>query len=289
MREEDYPALYRAANDASNEAQASLLFSHKINALLLVFAAITALASTMTKLLAIFSAVLFLGSLLFYIYGQYRSFQDRWYTARALAESVKTATWRLVMSAEPFAQSEEESNLKTFRNLLTELLQENKTIGAELAGEASSQEQVTQEMISVMRETFETKRALYLKERIDDQRKWYAKKSGYNRNASKRYFAVLCAVYGVAIVLLLIRVAAPDTPFLPIEVLAVVASSIIAWKQIKRYDELASAYGLTAHELGIVKSRYESVENSEHLARFVSDAENAFSREHTQWAARRDH
>jgi hypothetical protein len=130
---------------------------------------------------------------------------------------------------------------------------------------------------------------MYLDDRIDDQRKWYAKKSGDNRRASAKYFLVLCGVYAVAIVFLFVRIAAPDIPYLPIDVFAVIASSIIGWMQIKRFNELASAYGLTAHEVGIVKSRYESVRTIEHLSAFVSDAENAFSREHTQWAARRDH
>jgi hypothetical protein len=89
--------------------------------------------------------------------------------------------------------------------------------------------------------------------------------------------------------LLLFKIASPDLQYLPIEVLAVVATSLIAWKQLKRFDELASAYSLTAHELGIIKSRFSAVENRDALAAFVSDAENAFSREHTQWAARRDH
>ncbi len=93
----------------------------------------------------------------------------------------------------------------------------------------------------------------------------------------------------VAIAFLILRIFNPETPFIPVDVLAIVASGLISWTEIKRYDELASAYGLTAHEIGIIKGRYKSVLSFEHLSDFVSDAENAFSREHTQWAARRDH
>jgi SMODS and SLOG-associating 2TM effector domain 1 len=88
---------------------------------------------------------------------------------------------------------------------------------------------------------------------------------------------------------LLVRIARPAIPYFPVEVIAVAASSVIGWMQLKRFDELASAYGLTAHEIGIIKTRFESVNDAATLSRFVSDAENAFSREHTQWAARRDH
>jgi hypothetical protein len=76
---------------------------------------------------------------------------------------------------------------------------------------------------------------------------------------------------------------------LPIDVFAIITSGLIGWTEIRRYDELASGYGLTAHEVGIIKSRYKSVTDVVHLSTFVSDAEKDFSREHTQLAARCDH
>jgi hypothetical protein len=109
------------------------------------------------------------------------------------------------------------------------------------------------------------------------------------RKSSRNWFIGLVLIYALTILMLLIQIAKPELTILPIDVGAVIASSIIGWMQIKRYDELASAYGLTANEIGIIKSRYASVSTELELAAFVSDAENAFSREHTQWAARRDH
>lgn len=81
----------------------------------------------------------------------------------------------------------------------------------------------------------------------------------------------------------------PDLEYVPVELCAVVASAIISWMQLKKYDELASSYGLTAHEIGIIKSRFQDISDQKKLSGFVCDSENAFSREHTQWAARRDH
>ena len=288
MRHESFPALYCAADAASEAAQKALLKAHQVNYFLLIAGAVTALLGP-SRWFAVLSALLFLASLLAYVYIQQQDFQGLWYRARALAESVKTATWRLVMSAHPFSKKTEQENLELFRRLLAELLQENRGIGQHLAGDWSGQDQVTPEMLSVLREPYDTKKIRYLNDRIDDQRKWYAKKSGENRAASASFFYWTCGAYAIAIALLLVRIGMPDAPYLPIEVFAVVASSFIGWKQIKRFDELASAYGLTAHELGIVKSGYESVGDPDYLASFVSDAENAFSREHTQWAARRDH
>ena len=289
MNEPTFPALYHAADEASNEAQSSLLLFHKLNSIFLVLAAICALVSIQNSYYAIASAILFFCSLAAYAYSRVRDFQGRWYQARALAESVKTVTWRLIMSAEPFGKVGEEANLEEFRKVLAELLQDNKGIDEQLSGDWSQHDQITPEMRNVLSLPFADKRQFYLEKRIDDQRRWYAKKSGDNRKSSKQYFIMLCGIYAIAIILLLIRIANPETKLLPIDVLAVIASAIIGWMQIKRFNDLASAYGLTAHEVGIIKSRYESVKTNEHLSAFVSDAENAFSREHTQWAARRDH
>lgn len=289
MEDADYPALYCAADAASRQAQKSLLLSYRLNAGLLVVGAATALASTMTTGLAIVATLLFIASWLVHFNSQYRDFRGRWYQARALAESVKTATWRLMMSSEPFAATDPSLSFGAFRSLLAELLEDNRGIGEHLSGDWSRHDQVTPRMSEVRGLPFSDRKQYYLTHRIEEQRSWYAERAKENRADSQTSFVWLCLAYAGAITLLLIRVGAPSLEFLPIDVLAVAASSIIGWMQIKRYDELASAYGLTAHEVGIIASRYHTVGDDVDLAMFVSDSENAFSREHTQWAARRDH
>ena len=288
MDHQNYPALYIAASEASKIAQDNVLLFYKLNSFLLIVAAALSLIGVQNACLAIISALVFIASLLVYIYGRSQNFQGRWYKARALAESIKTATWRLVMSAEPFNSPERIQNLEDFSKLLDELLVENKGIGAQLAGNPAELPQITPKIIELLDKNYEEKREFYLEKRIKDQRSWYAMKSGQNYNSSKNYLIVLCVIYGIAIILVLVRIAIPTMTFVPVDVLAVVASSIIGWTQIKRFDELTSSYSLTAYEIGVIEGRFLNVKDSEHLSRFVKDAENAFSREHTQWAARRD-
>lgn len=289
LKHNDFPALYLASDNASAEAQTALLRYHRFNNLLLIAGAGAAAWSTSSKYMAILSAALFLGSLFLYIYGQQTNLQAKWYQARALAESVKTSTWRFVMLAEPFADSAEGASEEKFRLLLDELLAENKGMGAYLGGAWSDRDQITPQMLRTRNCSFKEKNDGYLQARIDEQRRWYARKSGDNRKSAKKWFIGLCILYFGVISCLMVRIAAPATPYLPIDALAVAAGCAIGWTQLKRFNELASAYGLTAHEIGIIKSRYVSVHDEDSLARFVSDSENAFSREHTQWAARRDH
>lgn len=289
MDHPDLPALFRSADAASNSAQSALLLNYKWNTALLLAGSCAALADVGNSLVAMAGAVLFLASFGVFISGRRQQWHARWYRNRALAESVKTASWRLVMAAEPFAAETEQKNLDGFRGLLGELLSENRDMGQSLSREWANEDQITARMLETIRLPFADKRAIYLKERIDQQRNWYETKARTCGDEAEFYTKLLYGAYGVAIVLLLVRIGYPDVKHLPINILAVLASAVVGWMQLKRYDELASAYGLTAHEVGIVRSRFSEVQDAASLAAFVSDAENAFSREHTQWAARRDH
>lgn len=289
MTDFPYPGLYVAADQASNDAQRYELRCYKTNASLLVAGALFALISTVTPPIAIVSALLFIASLGSYLYSQHKDFKGRWYQARALAESIKTSTWRLVMGADPFSSQDINENICRYRQLLSELLKENSVLGDLLATDAALKEQLPVDLSNLIKMSYLEKRDFYLKNRINEQKIWYTKKAKENRTKAFFYQLAITAVYSVVIVLLLVRIGYPDLSLLPIEVFAVVASSLIGWKQLRRFDELSSSYGLTTHEVGIIGSRFSEVSSQNDLSDFVSDAENAFSREHTQWAARRDH
>ena len=66
------------------------------------------------------------------------------------------------------------------------------------------------------------------------------------------------------------------------------AAAFVAWLQLKRHQELANSYALAAQELSFIAEQIQRVETAGEFSKFVSDAENAISREHTLWAARRD-
>lgn len=57
--------------------------------------------------------------------------------------------------------------------------------------------------------------------------------------------------------------------------------------QAKKYRQLATAYSLAAHEITLIKHDSENAIDDKSLSEFVIDSENAFSREHTQWVAKK--
>jgi hypothetical protein len=57
--------------------------------------------------------------------------------------------------------------------------------------------------------------------------------------------------------------------------------------QVKKFNELAAAYTVAAHEIGLIRPKLDDVSTEAELSDFITDAELAFSREHTLWVARR--
>lgn len=161
MKDSEYPALYRTSDAASVRAQNGFLRAFKANVALLVLGAIVSLVNAKFAIVMVVSGLLFLASLAVFVYGQFENFRGRWYQARALAESVKTATWRLIMGADPFSKNADTS-LDKYRALLTELLQENKGLAKHLSGQWSNEDQITSEMRRVISLPFEDKKNYYL-------------------------------------------------------------------------------------------------------------------------------
>lgn len=289
MNEKDYPALYRAADEASISAQSSYLRLIKLHILLLVIGAGLAVHPLPQKEYSLFNAFVFLMALGVSIFLAIKKYEKIWYSARAVAESVKTATWRYMMKADPFldASSIKEVN-SIFRNLLNEILKSNNQLGEVLGGAVSASDQLSKYMDSIRTSSLEKRKEVYLKNRIDEQRKWYADKSGYNKRQSTKYFVILVLLQVVAITLVLVRIAYPEWSIWPTDVFVVMAGGVMTWIQVKRFQEISTAYALTAHEIGIVRGHIEESETDEEFSEFVKDAENAFSREHTQWVARQN-
>lgn len=69
--------------------------------------------------------------------------------------------------------------------------------------------------------------------------------------------------------------------------LSTIVASLTAWLQTKQHRTLATAYAVAVLELASVRAKIASQNNEAEWAKFVSDAEEAISREHTLWKASR--
>lgn len=289
ITDKELPGLYQIADSSSKKEQNKYFKGIAWYLILLIIASFIAFysADELNPIYKIVSTVLFLGTLFIMIWLRVSKPDDIWYNGRAVAESVKTRAWRWMMRAEPYIDCDNvEIMRKLFINDLKVILEQNKSLIGKLGLEASIDDPITGVMIQVRRLPLKERFVFYQNERIKDQATWYAKKSIFNKKRTSIWFGLTVSLHAFAIILLLVNINQIELK-LPIEVIAVAASSVLTWLQAKKHSELSSSYSLTAHEIALIKSESTDIKNEKNLSEYIINCENAFSREHTQWYARK--
>lgn len=253
MQEQDFPALYRSADDLSLKSQQQFFGALRVHLVTLVVAAILSIVSIPHWSVAAAQLLALLGALGCSIY-LFAMRPDRfWYAGRAVAESIKTITWRYVCRAEPF-QGDDASARNDFRQTLKQIVEQNREVCQSLTEHLDGL-QFTPVMEQMRARTLEERRATYADCRIKDQLTWYAKKAAFNRRMSRYFFWALIGVNTIAVVCAVLRMVYVDQPFWPTDVFVAMAASVLSWMQAKRFSELAASYALAAHEIGLIKEQ----------------------------------
>ncbi len=285
MREADFPALYKTADELSATSQKHFFRALRVHLVVLVLAAVASLVTISHWSVAALQLLALLLALGCSIY-LFSVRPDRlWYAGRAAAESIKTITWRYICRAEPFQN--DLSADSDFRNTLKAIIDQNREVFQALTDENTGA-QITEAMIEGRSKPLQARRAIYAEKRISDQLRWYAKKASFNRRMSSGFFWFLIAINGAAVIAAVLRMANLGGPFWPTDVLVAAAASVLSWMQAKRFSELAASYSLASHEISLIREKSLLPDTEDAFSVFVGDAENAFSREHTQWVARKD-
>jgi hypothetical protein len=287
MNEGQYPALYQSSDSQSQKSQNLFVYSLIANFTCIVLSSIFSTVNALTANFAIIQTIILFIGLSLTVYIAIGKPQQAWYGTRALAESIKTVSWRFMMRAEPYNIEDSEAR-RHFLVTLRKLFESNKQLSS-LSLPVPRTDEITSHMMSIRALPLEERRSYYVTARVDDQRDWYVRKSAFNRKHAHAWLGAIIAVYLILIGFSVARPAYPDTSYWPTDVLLTIAGSLLAWTQTKRYQELTASYALTAHDISLLKAELPTDSSEEKFSSFVGDAENAFSREHTQWQARRDH
>ena len=284
---DNLPGLYQSANQASLSSQFVYFWGLRLYLAFLVIAALVSFMWPRSWQGAIASAGLFLVTLGILIALRVKRPDDLWYNGRAVAESVKTRSWRWVMKAEPY---EDTTNIeivsRQFISDMKTILSQNRSLSHVLNTSAGINEPISTVMKGIRSLSVEERLEIYKKQRIDDQAAWYSLKSQFNKRKARQWFWVSVGLHSMAIIMLLYRIKEPCVD-LPVGTVATAASAVLTWLQSKKHNELTSSYALTAHEIVLIKGEALSVNSEKELSEFVLNSETAFSREHTQWAARK--
>ncbi|OSI16672.1 MULTISPECIES: DUF4231 domain-containing protein [Neisseria] len=286
MTEEDFPALYRSADKLSLDSQKHFFRILLVHLSVLVIAAVLSTINISGKWIPVFQLLTLVTALGCSIY-LWTVRPDRyWYAGRAVAESVKTITWRYISKAEPF-HTEDEIAKNDFKQSLKMIFEQNRDVCGKLTDHAD-EEQFTELMEQTRQSSLDSRKENYCENRIRNQRTWYAKKAAFNKKIGNLFFLGLIILNAVAVVLAALKIADVNPIYLSVDVVITFAASLLSWIQAKRFTELSASYALTAHEIGFINEQSAKITTEEEFSKFVGDAENAFSREHTQWVARRD-
>ena len=284
---EDLPLLYRSASHTSQTAQRRFLaaLQLRLGGLLgaVVGATLTAWTVAGVNVGGLVAFVSFAVALAAELYVAINRPERTWYESRAAAESVKTLAWRYMVRGESFANIDDPEADRVLQREITGILN---GLDLELGGVEAHGPQITEAMRTIRRSDYQTRRDLYLAERIRAQEQWYSRKQDWNAHRGHQWL-IATIVFEFLGLLGGAVWAFTEISFDFIGVFAAIAATITAWTQAKQYQTLATAYGITAQELSMELSEAELVTTEADWADFVGESEEAISREHTLWRASR--
>lgn len=291
---EDLPAVCRASDAASLAARRQYSAVMAANLALLVVAAIlgaVALTSVEGRAsLAIAGAVVISVVIVLTVVIHRLHFEQAWYDGRAISESAKSLAWRYMTCCEPYPCGLDPAEVdRRFAADVKEVLETRRSFSYSLGGSLAASPQITETMRRARQMGAQDRADLYLTARIDDQISWYSAKAKASQKSSNTFFVLMIGLLVVALAATVVMVRWPNSPFNPNGPLVTLATAFWTWMERARHRELAQSYGLAAQELGLIRDQAPYIREEPQLSWFVSDSENAISREHTLWLARRDH
>lgn len=291
--EPERPSLLRDADSVSSTGQtrftglvAAGIFTSMVAALGGAFSFDTYIGERQLDLGGLLSGVGFLSGIGISIYALSTRPERSWYDGRAAAESIKTLSWQYSVGGGIFSLGHPNNPDQLYLERLRDIVKSMRSI--ELATSVRG-DQITPAMRALRSKALRHRRSEYLTKRIDDQTDWYSKKARHNASRVRLWIAAAIVLQ----VLGLIGAAAKAAGIVDLDLLGITATAVAgtsAWLQSKDHQNLAESYTVTARELAVVRSRVNNLGESpseEDWAAYVEEAEEAISREHTLWLARR--
>jgi len=214
-----------------------------------------------------------------------------WQDARAAAESIKTLCWRYAVGSRLFPPDMDDAAAdKLFVERLRDVLGSIRDLQTvQTAG--TTHEEITPWMRRLRAAPLDERRAAFERDRIEDQQRWYAAKSDFNRRQAQRWGLMVLALEFLGVVVGAVKafglLPSGSTAGVVLALVATVGAATAAWVQTKQYATLASAYAIANEELAAIRALAAHAAGEAAWAEFVDSAEAAISREHTMWRASR--
>jgi hypothetical protein len=216
-----------------------------------------------------------------------RDYHGQWFDARAMTETVKSLTWRYITRAMPFEGGPHDLNIdREFEYTIHDTGGHYPGTAELVESSSPSSEQITPAMRRHRERPLEERRQLYLGARVDDQIAWYTQRAERSREMSARWFWGAVIVQTLLLAATIIAVWSLTLAVL-IGFFATVSSSTAALARVHRHDESRRRYARAAEELRYLREGVAGAEGEDAFSDSVDAAEQAISREHGVWLARR--
>ena len=210
-----YPALHASAAVASRDGRVGHTRLVTIDLALLALAAVIGIALQALPLPGtwprVVAAVLLAIALLAKLATRLRSYDVEWFDGRAVAETVKSASWRYAMHATPYDVKDSTADT-LFTTTLRAAIAARPAIGGFLHAVPADGQQITPSMREIRDLPWRERQRLYLSDRVGDQIRWYSGKAAENVRQARRWFWIGFIAQGAALVLAIMLIAGPTLP-----------------------------------------------------------------------------
>jgi hypothetical protein len=293
MKLEEYPLLFRQSDSRAiaNQKWHFRFLKMKI-ALLLAIAAFASLSWASGFGLEFwtgFSIALILAVLMtLTAIGDLKRYSRTWFSARAVAESVKKESWLFMMKTPPYNDSTSDIKAKRlFLDRLQEFLDSEPSICSELTMNTPEGKQITEAMENVRGQSVPERLSYYCANRILDEKQWYTGKAAWNQKQWTGWFILSWTMQGLAVILAFTILIPKASIINPVGIVTTAGAGVLSWMGARNHRELSQSYGFVAQRLSILEEQAHQTSDEKELAEIVSHVEETISQEHTIWIVRR--
>lgn len=284
LAHEDYPGLFQAADAASVQQQRNYLrtvrFRLALTVMAAVFGAFPLAGSSRIDAFAVCTALAFIGVMAFEMAEASNRPDRTWYESRALAESIKTLTWRYVTGAEPFPITSESTD-DEFVDRVRGFQRDKPGVPLPSTGLT-----ITKAMQALRAAPLAERKEAYVSGRVRDQQQWYANKALHHQRRARIFRSAMLVMEVVGISAAL----AKAFTLLDFDLAGIVAASIsalAAWNSTHQHGTNATAYMTASHELTMARDQIGREPDEQQWSTAVVGVEAGISREHTMWRTHR--
>jgi hypothetical protein len=186
------------------------------------------------EVFGLIAAALFLAALLYELWLIKTRPERDWYDGRAVAESVKTLSWRYAVGGHPYPRGggTESAFMHDLRSLGIDI--------APLRQALESGGRPTPWMTRLRASSLADRQNAYIVQRVRDQEAWYARKARYNVTQARRWSRALLTFEALAVGFALVKALG----LVELDLASFAAAAIAggaAWLALKQHESVAAA------------------------------------------------